>query len=289
MAVTNFGWDVLGDNVLMETDQNGAATVQYTNEPRRFGAPVTQKRGVNSLSYFHFDGDGSTRQLSNSGQTVTDSATYNGYGNAVSASTTTSYSFRYKGVAGYYTDEPTGGIYVRARSYMPSIGRWLSADPLGFAAGINLYAANFVPSLVDPSGFRPCTNRENRSGKAECGSLTPAMPPSPPGVPNPPGPPPMDPNGPHRGGPNGPAGCPECYTSCAAVLAGCMSLATAFLIENVADCTILCLATAWWAPWACAACTAYALLLYGVMMAGCNLCWERCLRSCYETCTWRPC
>jgi len=55
---------------------------------------------------------------------------------------------------GYYTNEETDDVYVRARTYEPVMGCWLSADPLGFIDGANLYKAYFVPNGIDPSGLQ---------------------------------------------------------------------------------------------------------------------------------------
>ncbi|MDE3046709.1 MAG: RHS repeat-associated core domain-containing protein, partial [Verrucomicrobiota bacterium] len=38
------------------------------------------------------------------------------------------------------TDEGTGLVYYGRRFYLPSLGRWLTPDPRGFADGMNLYA-----------------------------------------------------------------------------------------------------------------------------------------------------
>ena len=151
MSVINFIWDELSDNVLMETDQSGATTAAYTNEPGLFGAPISQVRSGSS-NFFHYDANGSTRRVTNASQSVTDTAMYTGYGDVLSETGSTTYPFRYKGVTGYYSDEGTGEICVRARTYDPGRGRWLSGDELGFLDGVNLYGAYFVPKLADPSG-----------------------------------------------------------------------------------------------------------------------------------------
>ena len=51
-------------------------------------------------------------------------------------------------------DPETGFIYFGRRYYMPSLGRWLTPDPVGFADGPNLYAYvhNHPPTMVDPDG-----------------------------------------------------------------------------------------------------------------------------------------
>ncbi len=53
-------------------------------------------------------------------------------------------------------DTATGLIYYRARWYDPRIGRFISEDPIGFAAGdanLSRYVGNSSPNAVDPSGL----------------------------------------------------------------------------------------------------------------------------------------
>ena len=40
---------------------------------------------------------------------------------------------------GYRYDAETDNYYVRNRYYSPTLGRWLSRDPIGYEGGINLY------------------------------------------------------------------------------------------------------------------------------------------------------
>ena len=60
---------------------------------------------------------------------------------------------QYNGYYGVQTD-PNGLLYMRARYYSPTLRRFLNADPIGFAGGMNWYQyANGNPiSYVDPSG-----------------------------------------------------------------------------------------------------------------------------------------
>jgi RHS repeat-associated protein len=54
-------------------------------------------------------------------------------------------------------DDETGLSHHGARYYLPWLGRWLSADPLGIGGGLNVYryADNNPVRLVDPSGMAP--------------------------------------------------------------------------------------------------------------------------------------
>lgn len=61
-------------------------------------------------------------------------------------------------------DGATGLYYFGARYYAPGFGRWLSADPAGFADGTNLYiyvGANPV-SHTDPTGLGKATKSEQQ-------------------------------------------------------------------------------------------------------------------------------
>jgi hypothetical protein len=114
MPVTNYIWDVVNDSYLMETDETGAATAVYTSEPVQYGRLISQRRdGV--TSYYHFDGQGSTRQLTDENQNVTDTYTYSAFGETVASLGTTVNSFAYKGTMGYYSDSESSDFYVRAR------------------------------------------------------------------------------------------------------------------------------------------------------------------------------
>ena len=56
-------------------------------------------------------------------------------------------AFRY---AGARFDAETGLVYLRARHYSPTLGRFLQPDPVGTAGGVNLYAY----ALNDPINRR---------------------------------------------------------------------------------------------------------------------------------------
>ena len=171
MTVTNFIWDELSDNVLLETDESDALTARYTNRPEQFGKLISQYRIEEEKvveRFYHYDGESSTRNLTDSDENVTDTFIYTAYGEEVARTGTTTNPFGYKGAVGYYTNAETDDIYVRARTYEPAAGRWLSVDPLGFVDGQNLYRAYFVANGDDPSGTITITYGKGALGRLKC-------------------------------------------------------------------------------------------------------------------------
>lgn len=76
----------------------------------------------------------------------------------------TNAEFQSLGFAGGLYDSDTKFIRFGARDYDPTVGRWTTKDPIGFAGGdTNLYAyvAGDPMSYVDPEGLCPCGNAKN--------------------------------------------------------------------------------------------------------------------------------
>jgi RHS repeat-associated protein len=109
--------------------------------------------------YFLQDHLGSTVSLTDSKGGVSESNSYDSFGNP----TNTSFSSRYQFTGREY--DPTRGLqYSRERWYDPNIGRFISEDPIGFSSGgVNFYeyVQNNPANLTDPSGLWPF----QRSGK----------------------------------------------------------------------------------------------------------------------------
>ena len=154
MGVTKFVWDPVFDCVVSELDENNAVKAVYEHEPQPYGGLLSQQRGA-TTHYHHHDALGSTRFLTDSSGNVTDTYLYDAWGNNVASTGTTVNPFRWVGKYGYYTDDGTGQVYVRARMYQPAVARWSSIDPLGYFDGVNLhtYADNVAPQKIDPTGL----------------------------------------------------------------------------------------------------------------------------------------
>jgi RHS repeat-associated protein len=155
-GVTRFLWD--DQNYLAETDESDEIQAVYTNEPQLYGNLISQYRKSNGVwlpSYYHFDALGSTRELTNAAQTVTDTALYDAWGNILARTGTTKNPFLYVGRLEYYYDEASGLYQVRARDLWALIARWLAQDMLPLMrhnARMYVYASNRPTTGVDPSG-----------------------------------------------------------------------------------------------------------------------------------------
>lgn len=153
MTTTTYLWDTESDNLLSEDDGTSATT--YTNEPTHFGDLVSQKNSLtDNTNFYHFDARGDTRELTNEAESITDTKLYDAWGNVIGSAGTTRVPFQFVGKLGYVFDQTLATNYVRARNYGQATGRWLSADPLKFVDGVNLFAYGSSNPIGnrDPSG-----------------------------------------------------------------------------------------------------------------------------------------
>ena len=109
-------------------------------------------------AYLHEDGLGSTYLLSNPSGTIVERYTYTAFGE-VSATDHTGASISNPSTRFLYTGREwlsqVGLNDHRNRFYLPSLGRWLSRDPIGENGGINLYGyvENNPIIYYDPLGL----------------------------------------------------------------------------------------------------------------------------------------
>ncbi|MBF2067245.1 MAG: putative Ig domain-containing protein [Calothrix sp. C42_A2020_038] len=106
--------------VLMEYDANGQITADYTN-----GIGLVRARRGGREGFYHTDGLGSTRVITDAVGLITDRYTYDAFGVLLNQNGTFGNSFQF---AGEQRDGTTGLDYLRARYYDPSLGRFISKD-----------------------------------------------------------------------------------------------------------------------------------------------------------------
>ncbi len=156
-GTVRYVWD--SQAYLAETDGSNVMQAEYTQEPAQYGGLLSQYRltgGVWTPSYYHFDRIGSTRALTSSSGSITDTYFYEAFGTSLGGSGSTVNPFQFIGQLGYYRDAASGLYYVRDRVYDPVTGRWVSRDRIGFASGDpnpHRYVWNNPTFYIDPSGM----------------------------------------------------------------------------------------------------------------------------------------
>lgn len=107
-------------DVLIET--TGGSAVSYTHGHDL----VSQTRPGTGTRFYHYDGAGSTRNLTDTAGAVTDAYGYDAFGVllAVTGSTPNNYLYR-----GEQLDPNVSFYYLRARYYAAATGRFLTVDP----------------------------------------------------------------------------------------------------------------------------------------------------------------
>jgi RHS repeat-associated protein len=177
-TVTEYGVDGWGGAATSGTSSSSAAGAARFNDwvtlngtgavqaRQLFGSglnqPMASISSSGSVSWYLTDYEGSVVQtLNNAGASIA-TTTYSALG-VSSGSTPSPYGFQ-----GMQWDGTLGLYYDNARMYDPSLGRFLSEDPLGFAANPNGNLYSFVgndpTAYTDPSGLQPQTARQSAGG-----------------------------------------------------------------------------------------------------------------------------
>ena len=140
------------DGLVGEYDEHGAVVKTYGYMP---GSPWTTAplfmKVDSRYYYYHNDHLGTPQKITAQNGEVVWSAEYLSFGRANIDKAGVINNLRF---AGQYYDQETGLHYNFHRYYDPTLGRYLRADPIGLAGGINLYtyALNNPVNFLDPNG-----------------------------------------------------------------------------------------------------------------------------------------
>ena len=118
------------------------------------GEIVSENRG-GVIRYYVPDTNGNTIALLDESGNVTDTYEYWPFGEIRSHVGPSTTPFTFGGVLGCYSDS-WGGIYMRAREFVPKLARWLTVDPLWPWQLPYVYAGNSPVTQNDPTGMAAC-------------------------------------------------------------------------------------------------------------------------------------
>ena len=108
--------------VLEEVDDIGTLIASYV-----YGDDLISQKRDGMLSYYHYDGQMSTRYLTDNAEAITDSYVYDAFGVMLDHIGTTENSYLY---TGEQYDPNAGFYYLRARYYDHNTGRFINHDPI---------------------------------------------------------------------------------------------------------------------------------------------------------------
>ena len=137
-------------SVLCEANASGVISAYYV-----YGLGLISKIEGSSAYFYQYDGIGSTVAITDATGAIKNKYVYDDFGNVATNSVeAVSNPFKYVGKYGVATDAPDL-LYMRARYYMPSVGRFINKDPIGLSGGMNMYGyvgGNPV-RYIDPKGL----------------------------------------------------------------------------------------------------------------------------------------
>jgi RHS repeat-associated protein len=133
-----------GTDVSEERDSNGGTVT------KRFFGSGQQAAGTNY--FFSRDQLGSLREVVDTGGSIRARYDYDPYGSGGKVSGDLDADF---GFTGHFMHKPSGLYLTLFRAYDAKLGSWLSRDPLGEGAGLNLfaYSLNNPLNYLDPLGL----------------------------------------------------------------------------------------------------------------------------------------
>ena len=146
-GVTIYLYD--GQKIAAEISSTGSVMASYA-QGAGIDEPLAMQRGGNAV-YYHADALGSVTSFTNASAQTVATYVYDSFGNTT-ATEGISNSFRY---TGREDDSARGLYYYRARYYDPTIGRFVSEDPLRFAdlSNFYVYVHNRPVNATDPTGL----------------------------------------------------------------------------------------------------------------------------------------
>ena len=156
-VTTMFLYD--GANLAMQLDGAGQPQLEFSYYPGIDHPHAVRQASTGATFYYATTTPGSVVALMDQNNQAVNQYQYTPLGQALAATEQVPQPFRF---AGRELDAETGLYYNRARYYDPSLGRFISEDPIGLAGGVNqyAYAGNDPVNYADPFGLDRCTQEQ---------------------------------------------------------------------------------------------------------------------------------
>lgn len=138
---TSHIWD--GTNIA--ADVSGSTVTKYIRGLQL----ISSKKGSNE-NFYTYNGHGDVVQLTNGTGAITKQYSYDAFGVETDKADNDTNPFRY---CGEYYDTETDSIYLRARYYRPTAGRFITEDPIRDGLNWYSYCRNNPIIFIDPLGL----------------------------------------------------------------------------------------------------------------------------------------
>ncbi|MDB4884649.1 MAG: repeat protein [Gemmatimonadetes bacterium] len=140
-----------GANLAMQLNALGVPELEFSYYPG-VDHPHSLRQANGTVLYYIADASSNVRALVNGSNQTVNAYEYSPAGRLLSATEPVAQPFHF---AGRELDPETQLYYNRARYYDPSVGRFISEDPIGLAGGVNpyVYTGNNPVDFTDPSGL----------------------------------------------------------------------------------------------------------------------------------------
>jgi len=158
---THYIVDTQGQYAQVVTEVNDTNTVNYV-----YGNALISQTHQDGTHYYHADGLGSTRALTDQNGTITDTYDYDAYGQIENRTGTTDNAYLF---TGEQYDDSLGNYYLRTRYYNPAIGRFISMDNFDGVQRQPLTLNKYLYANADP------VNRIDPTGQFSISSLSAAI------------------------------------------------------------------------------------------------------------------
>jgi RHS repeat-associated protein len=162
VATRRYSLDVAGtlSQVLIEGDALGNPIAYYV----RGAGLLARITLTGAVSYYHHDPQGHTVALTNAAGAVTDAYAYGPFGEPQGAQGSTANPVRFLGQWGVH-EEGNGLVHIRARSYDPAQGRFISPDPLRGQIAAPQTLNRYAYGLNNPIRFVDVSGLSAREGR----------------------------------------------------------------------------------------------------------------------------